>query len=148
MKKITLLLGLILTSTLCSFGQRSVTVGWDVSCNTNIVGYTLYYSSTSIPPAITNVVSSYTDDCGVVQPLRTNIYYGKFMTNTIAINGRNNTSCTVSNLALGKTYYFTVTSRTLTLESDVSTEVSYTVPLFPTNVPPTRPEGFRINSVQ
>lgn len=148
MKKIILLAGLILTSTLYSFGQRNVTLGWDVSCNTNIVGYILYYSSNSVPPAVTNVIAAYTDDCGVSQPLRTNIYYGKSMTNTVAINGRNNASCTVSNLALGKTYYFTVTSRTLTLESDVSAEVSYTVPLFPANTPPTRPEGFRINSVQ
>jgi hypothetical protein len=86
-------------------GQISVTLAWDPSPGTNIAGYRLYAGGVS--RTYTNVLD-----------LR------------MATNG------TFSALASGSTYFFAATAYdTSGLESDYSSEVSYTVPL-PTNNPP------------
>jgi hypothetical protein len=88
-------------------GQASVTLAWDAaSPSGGISGYRLYKGGAS----------------------------GTY-TNIIAVG--NATTATSSNLVSGASYYFAVTAvGTNGLESDYSSEVSYTVPL-PTNSPPT-----------
>lgn len=79
-------------------GQTTVTLAWDPSAGANIAGYRVYQGS---------VCRTYT--------------------NTITVG--NTTNCTVSNLLRGATYFFAVTAfNTNGLESDFSTEISYTVP--------------------
>ena len=86
-------------------GQSSVTLAWDPSPGGAIAGYRLYRGAAS-----------------------------RTYTNVIATG--NATSNTVSSLVTGATYFFAVTAvGTNGLESDYSSEVSYTVPL-PTNHPP------------
>ena len=85
---------------------QSVTLAWDPSPGGSIAGYRLYEGVAS--RTYTNVISA-----GTV------------------------TTSTVSGLASGATYFFAVTAYdTNGLESDFSSEISYTVPL-PTNTPPT-----------
>ena len=86
-------------------GQTTVTLAWDPSLGAAIAGYRLYEGSAS--RTYTNVL-----DVG------------------IATNG------TFSALVSGVTYYFAATAYdTNGLESDYSTEVSYTVPLPTNNLP-------------
>jgi hypothetical protein len=86
-------------------GQSRVTLAWDPSPGGAIAGYRLYD--------------------GVASRSYTNM-----------INAGNVTTQSVSGLTAGVTYFFAVTAYgTNGLESDYSSEVSYTVP-FPTNPPP------------
>ena len=98
---------LVLTAfTASAQGQSSVTLAWDPSPGSAIAGYRLYEGGAS-----------------------------RTYTNVIAAG--NMTNATVSGLASGGTYFFAATAYdTSGLESDFSSEVSYTVPL-PTNNPPT-----------
>jgi len=83
-----------------------VTLAWDPSPDNAVVGYFLHE--------------------GVVSGAYTNV-----------IDARDATRLTVSNLVNGATYFFAVTAySTNGQESDLSNEVSYTVP-WPTNNPPT-----------
>lgn len=126
----------------------SVTLTWDQSCNTNVIGYCVYYTTNTLP-AITNIITSGLDDCGNIQPSETNVYHGNWSLATAQnIIGINNVMTTVTNLSKGKTYYFFVTCKTAYLESDKSIEVSHTVPLFPTNIPPSKVRGPKVLSVQ
>ncbi len=98
---------LILTAfTASAQGQSSVTLAWDPSPGSAIAGYRLYEGGAS-------------------------------RTYTNVITAGNMTNVTVSGLASGGTYFFAATAYdTSGLESDFSSEVSYTVAL-PTNNPPT-----------
>ncbi len=85
--------------------QSSVTLAWDASPGGAIAGYRLYDGAAS-----------------------------RTYTNTVDVG--NATTGTLSNLVSGATYFFAVTAYdTNGLESDYSSEVSYTVPL-PSNPPP------------
>src|SRR6266481_7779941 len=76
----------------------SVTLVWNPSPGTNVAGYNVYY--------------------GVASRTYTN-----------KVNVGNVTNATISGLIVGTTYYFAVTAYdTYGLESDYSTEISYTVP--------------------
>jgi hypothetical protein len=88
-------------------GQSSVTLAWDADAGNNIAGYRLYDGVAS-----------------------------RTYTNIIAVG--NVTTSTVAGLAGGVTYFFAVTAvDTNGLESDYSSEVSYTVPLSKNNPPVT-----------
>jgi hypothetical protein len=98
----TFLLGFLALGQLPAFALQKVTLAWDPSADPTVVGYNVYYGAAS--GAYTNKV------------------------NTGAA-----TSATISNLVEGVTYYFAVTAyNSAALESDLSNEISYTVPLAPT----------------
>lgn len=79
--------------------QSSVTLGWNAVAGTDIAGYNLYYGRAS---------RSY----------------------TTRVQAGNATSATASALTAGATYYFAVTAYdTSGLESDYSSEITYTVPV-------------------
>ena len=87
-------------------GQSSVTLAWDPSPGSAIAGYRLYQGAAS-----------------------------RTYTNVIAAGNR--TNATVSNLVSGATCYFAVTAvGTNALESDYSSEISYTVPSVAAARPP------------
>jgi len=142
-----LLLAILTLGTIAISMGASVTLAWDGNCDTNVIGYTLYYGgpATSIK---TNIIRAYTNDCGIFIPNKTNLYFGVY-TNTLEINGRTNNMCTVSNLTAGGQYYFTITSRSRDgLESDYANEVGY---LIPTNLPSGMPSAvlnFRIIKIE
>ena len=78
-----------------------VTLAWDASASPTVTGYRLYYGATS--REYTNIV-----DVGDL------------------------TTATISNLVESTTYFFAVTAYDIAgLESDFSTEISYTVPAPP-----------------
>lgn len=148
MKKL-LCFGLILISTVCAFAQATntakVSLAWDGNCDVQVTRYGVYFTTNKLSVPRTNVIPAYIDDCGTNRPTATNIYNGSYSTNVVFSEGRTNTTATVTNLTRGATYYFIVRSRNAAgLESDDSNEVGFTVPLFPTNSVPTKPEGFRI----
>lgn len=122
MKLLIIYLFLSLT---CLFGQAaSVTLAWNKSCN--VAGYRVYYGPTGT--LRTNIYPSMTDGCGVVRPAETNVYHGQY-TNNVTVVGETNTTCTISNLVVGATYYFVVTCYdSAGLESDFSNEVGLTIP--------------------
>jgi regulation of enolase protein 1 (concanavalin A-like superfamily) len=99
-------LGLLLAAVAPSaWGQTGVTLAWDPSSAAGIAGYRLYEGGAS-----------------------------RTYTNVIAAG--NATTATASSLVSGASYFFAVTAvGTNGLESDYSSEISYTVPL-PTNSPP------------
>src|SRR5439155_19080697 len=83
---------------------RAVTLAWNPSPGANIAGYRVYYGAAS---------RSYNN----------------------VVNAGNSTNVTINNLTAGVTYFFAATSYdTSGLESDYSTEISYTVPS--SNPPP------------
>lgn len=85
----------------------SVTLGWDLSPDPTAAGYNVYYGVAS-----------------------------RVYTNTVTVGNTN--YVTISNLVGGTTYYFAATTYNVAgLESDFSTEVSYTPLAVPPNVPPT-----------
>ena len=85
--------------------QTSLTLAWDPDPSSGVAGYRLYEGGAS-----------------------------RTYTNVIATGSA--TTATVSNLISGATYFFAVTAiGTNGVESDFSSEISYTVPL-PTNIPP------------
>lgn len=85
----------------------NVTLAWDASTDPTVVGYNVYSGTAS---------RSYTNTA----------------------QAQNSTSLTVSNLTPGVTYYFAATTYNIAgLESDYSTEASYTVPVTSGTQPPT-----------
>jgi hypothetical protein len=97
---------IVVALTASAQGQSTVTLAWDAETGGDIAAYRLYQGGTS-----------------------------RTYTNVIAAG--NATTATVSSLLSGATYFFALTAvGTNGLESDYSSEVSYTVPL-PTNPPPT-----------
>jgi hypothetical protein len=111
MKKIIAAI-LLIAATILSAGPTttppSVTVAWDVSADTSVTGYAVYWG------------------------VGTRNY-----TNSITVTGRTNNTCVIGNLARGATYYFAATAKAGVLESDYSNEALYTttpLPSLPANV--------------
>lgn len=91
-----------------AFAAGTVTLAWNPSTDPLVVGYHIHYGVTSGTYPYTNVISN----CNV-------------------------TNVTITNLTQGTTYYFAAATYSAAgLESSLSSEVSYLVPL---NVPPTNP---------
>lgn len=135
MKKIlSILLLFVMLHT--SLEGGSVTLAWNPACDSSVVGYNLYYGQQSV--LTTNVMPSYTDQCGVTFSSVTNVYHASFASK---LTVGNVTNATLINLTEGQTYYFTAVSYDNTgVESPYSNESQYTVPELPhpyTNVPPT-----------
>jgi len=149
MKKVIALILFLLTFFTYNVIASTVTLVWDGSCDPVVTGYKVYWGPPN-PPPTTNVVQSYTDDCGRVQPTTTNVYWGRSYTNFVHVLGRTNTIVTISNLVVGATYCFAATSTSdNNLESGFSSEVSYVVPeMTDTNAPPTAVQGFRILKIE
>lgn len=145
MKKL-LLVGALILSTLKVY-SASVTLGWDASCSTNIVKYTVYYGVTNGVTPSTNITQAIVDDCGIFRPSATNVYCGAY-TNTVDAIGQLNNTTVVSNLTVGITYAFVVTSTAAsTLSSDFSSELLYTIPSGTNIYVPPAITGFGIRSV-
>lgn len=89
----------------------SVLLGWNQVTDPVVIGYRTYYGIAS-----------------------------RQYTNSITVSGITNTTCAVTNLARGVTYFFAVTAFSSTLESDYSQEVTWTT----TPLPP-RPSNVSIN---
>jgi hypothetical protein len=103
----TIMLGLLAALVLSSTQAASVTLVWDPSTDPAAAGYNVYFGASS--RNYTNVA-----DAG------------------------NASSATVSTLVPGATYFFAATTYNASgLESEYSTEVSYTVPNPDVNLPPT-----------
>jgi len=146
MKKL-LLVGLLLTA-LSGLSQQTnppatVKLMWDGLCSTNIVGYSLCFTTNVLSTPTTNSLPEFVDDCGTNRPATTNIYFGNYSTNVVQVSGVTNTTCILSNLVRSTTYYFVVKARTESMESLPSNEIKYTVPVI-TNAPPTTVSGLRI----
>lgn len=106
MKHIALFISFVVLAVQTVYAVGSVTLAWDPSPSGGIAAYRIYYGVAS--RTYTNTLS-----------------FGTALTGS------------VSNLVDGKTYYFAATAvSTNGLESDFSTEVSYSVPL---PVPPGAP---------
>src|ERR1035438_3860434 len=100
-----LCVGLLALLPLSSMATPSITLAWSPSPGTNVAGYHIYCGGAS---------GSYTN----------------------TVDAGNNTTGTVTGLAIGATYYFAATAYDGTgLESDFSSEISYTIPT--PNAPPT-----------
>ena len=133
MKRIYCIISLVFLP-FAALSAASVRLGWDANCNTNVLGYNLYWGSAT--NSTLRVVNAYTDDCGIFHAATTNVFFGAY-TNSISIMGRTNTTGVISNLVARTTYNFAVTSKDGTgLESDFSNEVTYTVPNPTTNPVP------------
>lgn len=118
MKRISSLLLLLLTVVTLK-AANSVTLAWNPNSETNLAGYRLYVGNAS-----RNYPTNY------VAP-----------TNVVNIGGNPSCTLTVSNLDIGRKYYFAVTAFTSDgLESDYSDEV-----LFP-GFKPGKPTTLRITS--
>lgn len=145
MKKL-LFLPLIFLSLFSTFAQpANVSLAWDGNCSSEVIGYSVQFTTNRLTVPTTNVFEPYLSDCGTNRPGGTNVYFGEyFSTNVVLVEGLTNTSCVVSNLVRGATYYFTALSRTSLLKSFPSNEVEYTIPIVATNSVPTRVGGFRI----
>ena len=84
-----------------SASAATVTVAWDENAETDVIGYKFYYGTSS----------------GNYQPKE-------------GVDVENNTSCSVSGLDEGTTYYFAVKAyNDKYLESDYSEELFYTIPI-------------------
>lgn len=110
---------LLLIPLYCS-AQTNVSLTWDASPSTNVIGYNLYYHSNTF----NNSVADYTSKT----VLGTNLNY------------------TYTNL-VNKKYYFIVTARSSDLESDVSNELIVDLtPILPPTPPPA-PYNLRISII-
>jgi hypothetical protein len=100
------LLSFLVICVLCSLplpsaSAATVTVAWDENIETDVIGYKFYYGTSS----------------GNYQPME-------------GVDVENNTSCSVSGLDEGTTYYFAVKAyNDKSLESDYSEELVYTIPI-------------------
>lgn len=105
----------------------SARLKWSPSCNTNVVQYTVFYTTNRLLTPITNIGPASVDECGDQRPAYTNVFYGNYnFTNIFVVKGYTNDSVIITNLVRGATYYFTVTCSTSFFESDRSKEVTYT----------------------
>ena len=103
----SLLGGLLALLPVSTLASGSVTLAWDPSTDPTVVGYNIYYGAAS-----------------------------RTYTNMISLGSV--TNVTIAGLVEGVTYYFAGTTYDVSgLESDYSTEVSYTVPVSGGNQPPT-----------
>lgn len=90
----------------------AVTLGWDPMDDSSVSGFVVYWGTSS-----------------------------RQYTNSIAVPGVTNTTCTISNLVRSTHYYFAATSKSTNgLESDYSNEADYTT----LAVPPI-PGGVRVS---
>lgn len=100
---VAMLVGIIVCRGQSAPPPPSVTLAWDVVPNTNVVAYRVYWGTGT-----------------------------RAYTNLVAVTGRTNNSAVVANLDRGVTYFFAATSLDrLGLESEYSTEVSYTTAVLP-----------------
>ena len=78
------------------------------------------------------------------------IHYGTMSSNyMIRLDVGNSTTCTITNLSQGVTYYFVATAYTSDgQESLPSNEVAYTVPIISTNIPPSQPQDFTLIGIK
>jgi hypothetical protein len=91
----------------CARATSSVTLAWDQSPDPSVVGYNIYF--------------------GVASRTYTNM-----------VSAGNATSVTINGLIEGVTYFFAATTyNAVGIESDYSTEISYTIPVPIPNQPPT-----------
>jgi hypothetical protein len=121
MKKIIIISLIIVFVT--SLFAATVTLSWNNTCDTNIVGYYIKWGYVSPFVIKTNIRAAYIDDCNRSRPAETNYYRGIY-TNAMFVSGYTNTTCTISNLLNGIAYAFVATrTNNIGLESDVSEEV-------------------------
>ena len=141
MKKLIPFLVLV-TALIPSLFAASLTVSWDGSCDTNVLGHWIkwgYVSSNSR----TNLRFAYTDDCGSLRPMETNLYRGIY-TNAVFLPGRTNTTYVINNLLGGTAYAITCTRTNRDgMESDFSEEVIGITPASANNRP-SAVQGFQI----
>ena len=143
------LLGAIISILFCvsvfsQTGTNRVSLEWCPSLDTNVVGYTLYYGA-GYKPEWRESIYDTNNPCA--QPIIQGTNFFRTYTHSIILS--NTTTCVLTNLNWGLTYYFSVTARDeWGLESDFSDETQYTVtnkpPVINTNLPPAKPENFRI----
>ena len=144
-----LVITLLSSVALCATAHANkISLTWDISCNTNVNQYVLYYGTNTLTSPKTNVYPASLDNCGINRPAETNVYKGDY-TSTIITDGRTNNLVVLTNLIKGTKYYFTVSCRILPgIESEKCNEIEYTVPLYSTNDLPSKTVGFRILSIQ
>lgn len=125
--------------------KRSVALAWCPSpstTNNEVAGYTVYYGTGTVTNWTPTIYDTNQPPCpGVILQHGTNLC--RCYTNMV--NAGNSLTATVSNLASGVTYYFTVTAYdTNALESDFSNEISYTMPM---PIPPSPPTNVFLSIV-
>lgn len=104
----------------------SVTLAWDANCDPRVVGYRVYSGTNGV--VSTYVIPAYIDDCGISRPQITNTTHLPYTDFQIVV-GRTNNTLSITNLTPTITYSFAVTAYDdQGLESDYSSEVTYTVP--------------------
>ncbi len=105
--KIRFIIFLFLFSFISSAFSANVTLAWDASCDLNVIGYRIYYgsSSNSLTPQYGPIVT-YNCPSNIIS--YTNIVYGTDFKNTV--DAGNTTSITITNLNPGMYYYFAATS--------------------------------------
>jgi len=140
-KLVTLLLAMVLMTSAAL--AVSIKLAWCPNPEASVSGYKLYYVATNKVPNWKPDVYANGTNCPPTVLTNGGPWVRNYTTNLL-VSGANNTTGTVSNLIVGKTYYFSVTAvDTNGLESDFSSEVEFTV----TNFPPSRPQFFQILNV-
>lgn len=145
MKKIVIILLIICILTPSIFAAK-LTVSWNASCDTNVVGHWVKWGwiGTTIR---TNIRPAYVDDCGRFQETKTNLYRGIY-TNAVFIPGYTNNTYVANNLLNNMAYAFVVTrTNNAGDESDLSIEVIGVVPP-ETNGLPSAVQQFKITKVE
>ena len=136
MKKITTVLALMLTA--ITLFAASAKLDWCPNPEANIVGYKIHYVGTNKVAGWKPSVFSTTNCPAVVLTNGANWVRNY---NTVFISTGLVTTATISNLVVGKTYYFAVTAfDSNSLDSDFSAEIEATI----TNLPPSQPQNFKI----
>jgi hypothetical protein len=132
MKKLCNILLALLLTTVSLF---AVTLEWCPSPDSWVSGYKIHYGTgqtTNWTPDIIGYSDTNNPCSGVVVTNGSNwlrVY-------TMVVDIGTNRTCTITNLTIGVTYYFAATAYDSNgLESLPSNEVSYTVPVTPTNPP-------------
>jgi hypothetical protein len=105
----------------------NVRLQWDMSCDSNVVKYVMYYTTNVLSTPETIIYPGGTNSCGEFDPRSTNIFFGRYSTMTEVL-GRTNTICSLSNLVVGVKYYFAVSAvNHVGLESVRSREISHII---------------------
>lgn len=147
-KKLIVITLLSIASLTVTAQTNKVGLAWDPTCNTNVASYVIYYGTNTLATPVTRVSPALVDDCGINRPAETNVFKGSY-TFTNIVNGYASTNAVITNLVKGAKYYFTLTARNSSgLESDQSTEIEYTVPLYSTNSVPSKTRGVRIIEIK
>lgn len=122
----------------------SAKIKWIPSCNSNVIQYTVFYTTNKLEIPITNIIPSLVDECNFQRPSYTNVYYGKYdLTNIANVNGYTNSECVITNLIRGVRYYFTVTCNTFAFQSLRSKEVTH---MSSTNISKSKVNGLSVIS--